>query len=122
MENYNFNIRSGEHRVRITLQQGPYIGHIWEDVLGNCRGRDVLEFDFEKEDCEDLENDCSIRYHTEGEYFSAILADQSGNICEIEGSREDFNDRIVALEIISYLEYKIGAGNNGQDVGEKNDY
>lgn len=101
MEKYDIEIRNGVHRVKVTLQCREYTGHIWTNMGGNCYGKTNLDFDFE---CvgEDLENDCKLKYHEDEDWFSAILKDKNGNTCAVEGSASDFNDMIVALEIISY--------------------
>ncbi len=101
MENYNVSIRDGVHRVKVTLQQWKYVGHIWTNMGGNCYGKAILDFDFE---CVDgsLENDCELKYHEDEDWFSAALKDKDGNICKVDGSASDFNDMIVAIEIIDY--------------------
>lgn len=104
IKNYAPNIWEGIHTVRITIQQWGYVGHITEKVSGNCKGRDILGFDF---DCQDedslLENDCSLKFHEDG-YISATLRDEAGNEMEFEEDAEYFNNMIVAVEIMDYVE------------------
>lgn len=103
INNYDPNIWKGIHTVRITVQQWGYVGHITEKVHGNCKGRDVLDFDFE---CEDgnLENDCNLRFDENYEYFTATLKDEAGNALLVDGDARDFNRMIVAIEIMDYVE------------------
>lgn len=103
MEKYDIGIRNGVHRVKVTLQQWQYVGHIWINMGGNCYGKALLDFDFECEDGES-ENDCELKYHENEEWFTAVLKDQDGNSCRVDGSAADFNDMIVAIEIVSYEE------------------
>ncbi|MCI9142565.1 MAG: DUF5406 domain-containing protein [Lachnospiraceae bacterium] len=103
IKNYDPNIWEGIHTVRITIQQWEYVGHITEKVHGNCKGRDVLDFDFE---CEDgnLENDCNFYFHEDSDYFTADLKDENGNTLFVNGDAHDFNRMIVAVEIMDYVE------------------
>ena len=105
IKNYDPNIRMGIHTVRITIQQWEYAGHIIEKVHGNCKGIDVMEFDFE---CEDgnLENDCNLQFDEESEYFTAELRDKDGNTLLVDGDARDFNKMIVAIEIMDFVEEK----------------
>lgn len=102
MKNYDPNIE-GMHTVKITLQQWEYKGHIIKRVGGNCKGRDILDFDFE---CEDdfLDNDCQLEYHEDLDYFSCVLKDKNGKTLECRGDTEDMNDMIVGIEIIDFCE------------------
>lgn len=103
MKSYDPNIYKGIHTVRITIQQWGYVGHITQQIHGNCKGRDILDFDFECEDGEN-ENDCSLQFDEEYEYFKAVLKDENGNTLEVEGEAEDFNKMIVAVEIVDFKE------------------
>ena len=103
IKNYDPNIYQGIHTIRITIQQWGYVGHIMRRVHGNCKGRDVMDFDLEY-DYEHLENDCYLRFDEEGEWFRAILKDEDGNTLEIEEEARDFYKMIVAIEIIDFVE------------------
>lgn len=105
MKNYNPNIYRGIHTIEITIQQWDYVGHIIQKIYGNCRGKDVLEFDFECEDA-DLENDCQLKYDEEYDYFSAVLKNEKGDTLEIQESSADFNKMIVKIEILEYVKDK----------------
>lgn len=102
MKNYDPNIRYGTHTVEITLQQWEYTGHVTQRINGNCKGRTILDFDFE---CEDgnLESDCNLKFHEDSyDYFTATLKDPEGNTLDVDGYAEDFNNMIVKMEIIDF--------------------
>lgn len=101
MKSYDPNIIDGIHTVRVTIQLWEYIGHIFKRTGGNCRGRDILDFDFECEDA-DLENDCQLAFDEEHELFSAVLKNENGDTMEAEEDAQFFNDMIVAIEIIDH--------------------
>ena len=46
MKNYDPNIYRGVHTIKITLQIWDYIGHVTQKIRGNCKGRNILSFDF----------------------------------------------------------------------------
>lgn len=103
MKNYDPNIYRGVHTVKITLQIWEYKGHIIKRVGGNCKGRTILDFDFE---CEDSfsDNDCQLKYHEDLDYFSCVLKDEEGNTLKCDGDAEEMNDMIVGIEIIDFRE------------------
>lgn len=103
MKNYDPNIHRGIHRIKVTLQQWGYVGHIFQEIRGNCKGKSILDFDFENQDAEN-ENDCNLRYEEETEYFSADLKNESGDTLLVGGDAEEFNQLIVAIEIIDFKE------------------
>lgn len=103
MKNYDPNIYRGIHTIEITIQQWDYAGHIIQKMGGNCRGKDVLDFDFECDDAEDSENDCQLKYDEEYDCYSAVLKNEIGDTMEIEESSEDFNKMIVKIEILDYV-------------------
>ena len=103
MKNYNPNITNGVHTVMITLQSWGYKGHIFQKITGNCKGRDMLHFDFYEED-EFPDNDCQLEYDEDVDYFSCVLKDDEGNTIECEGDASEMNDMIVAVEIIDFSE------------------
>lgn len=104
MENYNLNINWGTHTILITLQQFEYIGHLTVQIGGNCKGRQVLDFNFEYYGDERIESDCDFKYDEENEIFYVALKNKNGEISEFEGNASDFNDMIVGLEILDYVE------------------
>ncbi|WP_310603575.1 DUF5406 family protein [Anaerosporobacter sp.] len=102
MENYNLNIFDGIHKVKVTLQQFDYAGHIFQNIHGNCFGRDILSFDFESSEGEE-ENDCDLAYDENYDLFSVVLKNESGDKFEFEGDASELNDMIVAIEIVDYV-------------------
>ena len=103
MKNYDPNIYEGTHTVKITLQQWEYKGHIISHIDGNCKGKSVLDFDFE---CENNfpDNDCQMKDHEDGDYFTCVLKDEKGNTLKCEGDAQEMNDMIVGVEIIDFCE------------------
>lgn len=115
MKNYNPNIYRGIHTINITIQQWDYVGHIIQKICGNCRGRYILDFDFEYDIAEDSENDCQLKYDDAQTCYSAVLRNENGDILKIEGSPADFNKMIVKMEILDYSQEKCkGEKNNGK--------
>lgn len=106
MKSYNLDIESGVHTVKITLQNNGYVGHIIQKVSGNCKGRDMLDFNFENEEDSDLlpENDCQLEYNEDYNIFRCVLVNAVGSTLECEGDAEEMNDMIVAIEIIDFTE------------------
>lgn len=102
MENYNPNISSGTHLVKITIQQWDFVGHIFKLISANIKGRSVLEFDFYCEDGSFLESDCNLSFYEDLQCFSAILKNKSGNTLAVRGNSGEFNNMIVAVEILDF--------------------
>lgn len=105
MKYYNPNMYGGVHRVRVTIQQRGYIGHIFLNVEGNCRGKENLEFDF-YDSTGNGESDCKFRAIRGRDYFSVRLTDARGNNLQVEGTPKEFNYMVVAIEIIDYISTK----------------
>ena len=103
MKKYDPDIREGIHTVKITLQQWEYKGHIIMYIGGNCKGKTLLDFDFEYE-IDFPNNDCEMKYDEDYDCFSCILKDENGNTLECCGDAEDMNNMIVAVEIIDFRE------------------
>lgn len=102
MKSYDPTIRYGTHTVEITLQQYGYTGHVTQRINGDCKGRTILDFDFECED-ENLESDCNLKFHEDSyDYFTATLKDPEGNTLDVDGYAEDFNNMIVKMEITDF--------------------
>lgn len=101
MNNYDSNIYNGVHTIKITLQQWDFVGHIIQKISGNCKGRNVLDFDFECED-EFPDNDCDLTYNDEYNMFSCKLKNKEGDTLECEGDAADMNKMIVGMEIIDF--------------------
>lgn len=103
MKKYDPNIYEGTHTVKITLQKWEYKGHIISHIGGNCKGRSILDFDFE---CENdfPNNDCQMEYHEDYDCFTCILRDENGDVLICEGDAREMNDMIVGIEIIDFCE------------------
>ena len=104
MKNYDPNAY-GTHKIKITLQQWGYVGHIYLSVRGNCKGLDVLDFNFENDIDEEHipENDCNLSA-CEDEYFKAELHDSEGGVLLIDGDAYEMNKCIVGIEIVDFIE------------------
>ena len=105
MKNYDPNIREGKHVLKATLQEWDYVGHIVYEMGGNCKGKTILDtFDFYSYDDVDtfINNDCKISFDEDYEIFKAILLNEEGEELEIEGDAKEFNNMIVAIEMLSY--------------------
>lgn len=104
MKNYNPNAY-GTHKIKITLQQWGYVGHIYLSVRGNCKGLDILSFDFENDIDEEHipDNDCNLTCN-EDYYITAELKDTDGGILQIDGNPYDMNECIVGIEIVDFVE------------------
>lgn len=105
LKEYNPNIMFDRKQyVRVTLMQWGYKGHIITAIGGNCLGLDILntiDFDIETEfDTPSTKNDCSLMYHEDDDFFSAVLHDDEGDELHVEGSAYEMNRMIVAIEII----------------------
>ena len=103
MKNYDPNITCGIHTIRITLQKWDYVGHIIQKINGNCKGRTIIDFDFECED-EFPDNDCGLAYIEAGDYFFCVLKNESGDRLQGTYDAEEMNDMIVAIEILDFKE------------------
>ncbi len=103
MKKYDPNIIKGIHTVKITLQQWDYVGHVIQKIGGNCKGRNVLGFDFECED-EFPDNDCQLEYHEEDDIFTCVLTNENGGTLECKGDAREMNDMIVGIEIVDFKE------------------
>ena len=105
MKEYNPNIHEGVHKVRITLQQWGYKGHIVYNVHGNCQGLTILNTaDFETDSYEHSENDCNLKFNEEYEIFSLELKNENGDTLEIRADSAEMNDMMVAIEILDFVE------------------
>ncbi|MDD3337857.1 MAG: DUF5406 family protein [Lachnospiraceae bacterium] len=90
--------------IKVTLMCWEFVGHVYMKLGGNCKGRSLLDFDFDCEsdfDTPSTHNDCNLHYHENGDFFSYTLRDAAGN--ELEGERDasEMNDLITGIEIIA---------------------
>lgn len=103
---YEVNGR-GTHTIRVTLQNEDFIGHFTRKIKGNVHGRDILNFDFECDDIEDVSSDCNLKYDEDYNSFSVTLKNHKGVELLLDGMyAEEMNDMIVGLEIIDFVPTK----------------
>ncbi len=101
MKSYDPNIDRGIHTVKITLQIREYKGHIVQKISGNCKGGNILYFNFE--DGDDFpDNDCQMKYNEDYDYFTCVLKNESGDTLRCDGDAEEMNNMIVGVEIIDF--------------------
>lgn len=106
MKTYD-GLSSGErvHTIRVTFQSDEYKGHIAYEMGGNCAGLDVMDWDPDCTDQDDIdlyvENDCNFRLDEDMDYFLFELHDEAGNACEFECDGDDLKECVVAVEIIA---------------------
>jgi hypothetical protein len=102
---YDSNCESATHTILVTLMQENYVGHIVMQIGGNCKGKSILEcIDFYSEtefNTAHTKNDCEIKYHEEGDFFTCVLRDKEGKVLFCEEDSEGMNDMIVSIEIIA---------------------
>lgn len=105
-DNDAFDESIGTHTVEITLQQREYVGHITQRFSGDCKGLEILDFNFE---CEDgsSKNDCNLKYDEDSEYFYATLKNPEGDTLDVEGYAEEFNNMIVKMEIVDFRKEQV---------------
>ncbi|WP_283683291.1 DUF5406 family protein [Parablautia sp. Marseille-Q6255] len=103
MKKYDPNIDSGVHTVKITLQAWDYVGHIIQKIKGNCKGKQILDFDFECEN-EFPDNDCQLTYDEDYGTFNCVLVNEKGDTLKCACDAEEMNNMIVGVEIIDFTE------------------
>lgn len=103
---YNPNIRYGTHKVKITLQQWDYTGHVVTEIGGNCKGRTILESAMDLDSNELIGNDCSFSIMDEPDddnyWFKCVLKNDRGDTLQIEDECDRLDAYIVAAEIIDF--------------------
>lgn len=105
-DNDMFEESIGTHTVEITLQQREYVGHITQRISSDCKGLELLDYNFGCEDG-DSENDCNLKYDEDRGYFSATLKNPEGDTLDVEGYAEEFNNMIVKMEIVDFRKGQI---------------
>ena len=106
MKNYDPNFRFGIYKVKITLQQWDYVGHVIIEIHSNCKGFDIIGCaDFEILDIDLSESDCDLQlFDDEYEVFTVKLKNENGDTLEIQEDSRGMNDMIVAVEILEFVE------------------
>lgn len=104
MKTYDgLNDTRGTHSVRVTLQHGEYKGSYIFTIGGNCKGLTVLTSDLNNDAFIDA-RDCKV-YELEDGWYQVILTHpETGDTLETECDNRDFENMIVALEIIDFKE------------------
>jgi hypothetical protein len=113
MKNYDPNINSGDHTVRVYLQTWGYKGSVDLVVRGNCHGKEIIGTAMEAisdsfcEGDEDLflKNDINLRIKNIGRetyVVTGCLTDENGKTLELEEDADDMHRYIVGAEIIQY--------------------
>ena len=107
LKEYDLNLYSSTHVVRITLTAFNYVGHVTFEVSGNCMGKSILEcgLDFLEDPGMMTENDCFFNYDEDNEVWSAVLTAPDGEQLVIE--EHDYGEieaMITAIEIVEQKE------------------
>lgn len=102
IENYDPNIRWGDHVYEFTFQSWEYVTTLTGYIGGNCHGFTTMESALES---------LADKLHTEqGEYPVIILKDLEGNECEVTlgedelDSLDELKEMLVKVELISRTE------------------
>lgn len=105
IDNYNLNINSAVHTIRVTFMVDNFVGHVAYKLRGNCKGLDVLEPMFDSHEQSDIdnyvENDCEFTYCEYAYCYTLVLTNGEGERCLIEADDDELRNMIVALEIVN---------------------
>ncbi len=111
MERYDALSNSfGEHKIKYTLQCGTYRGSFTNNVLGNCKGAEVMFTDiFETIDESDLErmefDHLRLRFDEEGLIIEFLNDDgEAGMAVDQYWFDIDRERLIVGIEIVDFEE------------------
>lgn len=103
---YDLSCRRGEHRCKITIMYEDYVGHIFTNILGNCKGSSILQYALKYiEDSSSFESDCcfELRDSDGEEYYLYKLKNPAGDTLENDGDTlREIERMVVAVEIIGY--------------------
>lgn len=104
-DNLEYQQKSRTQVLRITFQRGIYKGYIEQQIGGDCLGLNILEWEpecLDQDDIDDLRtNDSVLTYLENEDCYLLILKDNEGKQCCFECDTEDLRDSVVALEIVS---------------------
>lgn len=104
---------NGVHRVKYTLQSGPYKGSFVTTIKGNCKGGSVMDteiFDLLGEiDIVRMKYDhLKLRYNEDCDGIDVDFLDDDGDLVYRVGAdsfdRYELQRFIVAIEIIGFME------------------
>lgn len=107
MKEYDgFELNFGTHTIRVHLQEGSYKGYFDTRVRGNCKGIDVLNFDFEDDDIDHAEfYNCEIKYYEGYDCYGIKLYDEiHDDWLEDELAPNEMGALIVGIEIVDFRE------------------
>ena len=107
MKTYNGLERSfGINTVRVHLQNDKYKGYFDTKICGNCKGADVLDFDFEDDEIDNAEfHNCEIKYYSDGCFRVTIYdGDNHNDWSEQELEPNEMGALVVGIEIIDFKE------------------
>lgn len=98
------NFRNRIHTIRVTFQTENYIGHIAYTMGGNCQGLDLLDYDPDCIDSDEItnyvENDCKFSFNDDAEVFSLTLTNPDGDTLQGDYDDDELRNLIVAIEIV----------------------
>lgn len=101
----------GVHTIRLTLQIGPYVGHIAYQTMGARRGTNIFETPFQSHVQKDIdgysENDCNLKSDVDEayvRYYTGTLTAADGRTQPFVCSEYEMDESIVAMEVIAYAE------------------
>lgn len=104
MKTYDgLNDTRGTHRVRVTLQHGEYKGSYTFTTRGNCKGLAVLNPDLDNDAVINAQ-DCKVCDLEDGWYQVILTHPETGDTLETECDDRDFENMVVALEIVDFKE------------------
>lgn len=104
IKEYDPNKQYDSQIVSITLMRMDYVGHVSQTVRGDERGSVLLSTGwwgvYATEDVSDiLVNDCNLRYHVDGDFFTLTLTNGAGDQLRINADADELNKMVVAVEI-----------------------
>ena len=100
------DVTYGTHTVRVHVQDGNFKGYIDFTIGGNCKGKDVLNFDFEEIDADDIArmelHNLEIKSAGDGYFYIKIHDDNHMDWTDGEYEAYDLDNMIVGIEIVSF--------------------
>ena len=108
------NGSDGVHTIKVTLQCGELRGSFTYEMGGNCKGREILDFDAESEFDEDFLKKAKFENLQitvlDDEYFELVLGEKEDR-CSLEVDVREINSMIVGMEIVGFAEEDEEAAN-----------
>ena len=101
------NGSDGVHTIKVTLQCGDLRGSFTYEMGGNCKGREILDFDAESELDEDFLKKAKFENLEitvlDDEYLKLVLGEKEDR-CSLEVDVREINSMIVGMEIVGFAE------------------